>query len=124
MRRRVPRAKYDEAVMLYLRERRRRLDVEEKLGEKDAAIRQMQGLVQHQRDQQPDAPLPYQPARGEARLQQLLALSEKARRALDADRSELITANVELTREVRELREALAAATAPGPTVTYDGRPA
>jgi hypothetical protein len=106
MRRRVPRAKYDEAVMLYLRERRRRLDVEEKLDEKDAAIRQMQGLVQHQRDQQPNAPLPYpEPLTGDAELRRQLALAKRALAETAARCTELQQANVSLTAQLAESRE-------------------
>jgi hypothetical protein len=63
------------------------------------------------RDEKPATPISYpKPSPAAVRLLQLLSLSEKARRALDEDRSELIHVNVQLTREVRELREAAAAA--------------
>ncbi|MGW5616214.1 hypothetical protein [Streptomyces sp. NPDC003877] len=116
----VSRARYDQLHRLYQGEVKRRQDTEHLLGEKDVAIARMQGLVEHHRDQHPDSPINYPaPSPENVRLRQQLRLSEKARRALDADRSELIQTNVQLTREVRELREALAATSAPA-----EGRPA
>ncbi|WP_033307388.1 hypothetical protein RFN58_07135 [Streptomyces iakyrus] len=110
----VSRARYDQMSRQCEREAAARVAAERKLDEKDVAIARMQGLVEHHRDQHPDAPINYPaPSPETVRLKQQLSLSEKARRALDDDRSELIGVNVQLTREVRELREALAAATAP-----------
>ncbi|WP_333744103.1 hypothetical protein [Streptomyces ardesiacus] len=106
----VRREKYARLERLYQHEARLRAEAEQRVDEKDAAILRMQSLVQHHRDEHPDTPIQYQPAQGDARLRQQLDLSERARRALDTDRSELIAANVQLTREAQQLREELAAA--------------
>jgi chromosome segregation ATPase len=109
----VTRARFDQLDRQLQREVKRRQDAEQALeqlaADKQIAITRMQGLVEQHRDQHPDAPLNYlAPSPEVVRLRQQLALSEKARRALDAARSELIGTNVQLTREVRELREAAA----------------
>lgn len=101
---------YDKAFHLMASAQKRAETAERLVEEKDRAILQLQGLVAQYRDGHPDAPLSYQPATGDARLQQLLALSEKARGALDAERTELIRINVQLTHEVAELRGAAAPA--------------
>lgn len=110
----VSRTKHIKAIRQLQREVEARVVAERKLDEKDRVIARMQGLVEHHRDQHPDSPINYPaPSPEDVRLRQQLRLSEEARRALDADRSELIDHNVQLTWQVRELREALAAATAP-----------
>ena len=103
----VSRARFDQLDRQLQREVKRREDAEQKLDEKDTAILRMQGLVEQHRDEHPTAPLPYPaPSPEIVRLKQQLHLSEQARRALDAQRSELIDANTALTREVHDLREA------------------
>lgn len=114
----VRRSKHDALRSLYERETRRRAEAEQRVGEKDTVILRLQSLVAHHRDKHPDTPIQYQPAQGNARLRQRLDLSERARRALDTDRSELIAANVQLTRETQQLRDELAAAR------TVEGSPA
>ncbi|WP_322501777.1 hypothetical protein TR631_33640 [Streptomyces rochei] len=108
----VTREKYARLRSLYEHEARRRTEAEELAEQREKAIHRMQSLVAHHRDEHPDTPIQYQPAQGDARLRQRLDLSERARRALDTDRSELIAANVQLTREVQQLRDELAAARA------------
>lgn len=105
----VSREKYARLHRLYEHETKKRAEAEQLADQRETAIHRMQSLVQHHRDEHPDTPIQYQPAQGDARLRQQLALSERARRALDTDRSELIAVNVDLTREVQQLREALAA---------------
>jgi chromosome segregation ATPase len=106
----VSREKYARLNRLYEHEAAKRAEAEQRVDEKDTAIHRLQSLITHQRDEQPDTPIQYEPATGDARLRQRLDLSERARRSLDTDRSELIAANVELTREVQQLRDELAAA--------------
>ncbi|MFC7983860.1 hypothetical protein [Streptomyces sp. NPDC057336] len=108
----VTREKYARLNRIYQHEAAKRAEAEQRVDEKDAAILRLQSLVAHHRDEHPDTPIQYQPAQGDARLRQRLDLSERARRALDSDRSELIAANVQLTREVQQLRDELAAARA------------
>ena len=108
----VSREKYARLNRLYQHEAAKRAEAERRVDEKDAAILRLQSLVAHHRDEHPDTPIQYQPAAGDSRLRQRLDLSERARRALDSDRSELIAANVQLTREVQQLRDELAAARA------------
>ncbi|WP_370665374.1 hypothetical protein [Streptomyces sp. IBSBF 2507] len=105
----VRRSKHNALRSLYQHEAKKRAEAEQLADQRETAIHRMQSLVQHHRDEHPDTPIQYQPAVGDARLRQQLALSERARRALDTDRSELIAVNVDLTREVQQLREALAA---------------
>ncbi|MFE1205692.1 hypothetical protein ACFW5V_28810 [Streptomyces sp. NPDC058762] len=106
----VRRSKYNALRSLYQHEAKKRAEAEQLAAQRETAIHRMQSLVAHHRDEHPDTPIQYQPAQGDARLRQRLDLSERARRALDTDRSELIAANVDLTREVQQLRERLAAA--------------
>lgn len=106
----VRRSKHDALRSLYQHEARRRAEAEQLADQRESAIHRLQSLVAHHRDEHPDTPIQYQPAQGDARLRQRLALSERARRALDTDRSELIAANVQLTREAQQLRDELASA--------------
>ncbi|UOB09133.1 hypothetical protein MQE23_08715 [Streptomyces sp. HP-A2021] len=126
MRRRVARAKHDEVVGLFFRERKRRLDAEKLSEEKDATISQLQALVQHHRDQKADAPLDYpKPGPVEVELRKQLALRDKTITVFVEERLELIRINDVLNQQLRDKAEALAEATTDTtPTVTYDGRPA
>lgn len=78
---------------------------EAQLAEKDAANQRLISQLQHHRDEHPDTPVAVQPAVGDARLVQLLALSEQARRALDAQLVTLTWANSLQEKELHELRK-------------------
>jgi hypothetical protein len=99
-------AKYKALLRRCERETAAREAAERKLDEKDAALLKMQGLVQHQRDQYPTAPLPYPQAPvGDAELRRQLALAKRAL-AETVDRCvALQDANVSLTEELRAQRE-------------------
>lgn len=97
----VSRSRYNQLRAMYEHEAERRRKAENLAAERLSTITRMAGELDRLRDAKPDSPL----QTGNARLRQLLHLSEKARRALDADRSELIAVNVQLTRELHELRD-------------------
>jgi hypothetical protein len=104
----VARWKFDRLDRLYLGEQKRRQEAEQKLAEKDAANLKLVALLQHHRDENPDSPVAVQPATGDARLTQLLALSEQARKHLDQQCLTLHWANLQQERELCQLREQLA----------------
>lgn len=108
----VTRAKCAVLRSLYEHEARRRTEAEELAAQREKTIHRMQSLVEHHRDEHPDTPIQYQPATGDARLRQQLRLSERARAALDATAGELTWVNTQLTHEVQQLRDELAAARA------------
>lgn len=81
---------------------------EQKLAEKDAANERLIAQLQHHRDEYPDSPVAVQPAVGDARALQLLALSEGARRDLDARCLELHRVNVLQEHEIAQLQQQLA----------------
>jgi hypothetical protein len=96
----VTRAKYDSLLRRYQGETKRRQEAEELAASRSTAITSLQQLIEHHRDQKPDAPVSHpRPADGDARLRQQLRLSEKARAALDADRAELLRINDQLNRQ-------------------------
>ena len=101
-------AKYNDQQRILAGERKRRHDAEQRLAEREAAILRLQSLVTHHRDEHPDAPVAVQPATGDARLVQQLALSERARKHLDAQCLTLHWTNVQLERELVQVREQLA----------------
>jgi hypothetical protein len=107
----VTRARYNRDLAAERAETRRVKQVKDEFWQQRDAAQELAdqrlAAIEQLRDAKPDAPLNYPaPSPEVVRLRQQLNLSEKARRALDADRSELIGINVQLTREVRELREA------------------
>ncbi|MFD0052987.1 hypothetical protein ACFVHR_04585 [Streptomyces sp. NPDC127168] len=105
----VSREKYARLERLLQHEARRRTEAEQLADQRETAIHRLQSLVEHHRDEHPETPIQYQPAVGDARLRQRLELSERARAALDATASELTWTNVQLTRQVQELQDELAA---------------
>ncbi|MGW9058859.1 hypothetical protein [Streptomyces sp. NPDC055733] len=105
----VRRSKHDALRSLYEHEARRRAEAEQLADQRETAIHRLQSLVAHHRDEHPDTPIQYQPATGDARLRQRLELSERARAALDATALDLGRANVQLTRQVQELQDEIAA---------------
>ncbi|MET8766373.1 hypothetical protein [Streptomyces sp. NPDC004658] len=108
-------AKYNDLRRILDGESRRRQEAEDKVDRQTAAILRLQSLVEHHRDEHPDSPVPVQPATGDARLVQQLALSERARKALDEQILTLHWTNVVLERELAAAHEQLAALqTAPG----------
>jgi hypothetical protein len=101
-------ATHNRTLRILAGESRRRQEAEAKLVEKDTAILRLQSLVEHHRDEHPDAPVVVQPATGEARLVQQLALSERARKQLDQQCLTLHWANLQQEHELCQLREQLA----------------
>ena len=108
-------AKHKNALRVLAGELKR--ETEQKLAEKDAAILQLQGLVQEHREQPPAPVLPVVDdshlweqafARERSKLLQQLALSEGARKALASQLGAAQDANDSLTRELHDLRQGVA----------------
>ncbi|MFF8997093.1 hypothetical protein ACF1GW_30835 [Streptomyces achromogenes] len=69
----------------------------------------LRSQLQHLQDEHPDTPVSVQPAVGDARVAQLLDLSERARRSLDEQVRRLHAANLVQEQEIVVLRSQLAA---------------
>ncbi|MET9012273.1 hypothetical protein ABZX74_15345 [Streptomyces olivaceoviridis] len=111
----VARTRFDRVVRLLDGETRRRQEAEDKAARQTVTIQRLQSQVAHDQDEHPTTPVPVQPATGDARLVQQLALSERARKALDERVLELHRANMHQEHELTQLREQLAALqTVPG----------
>ncbi|MCG0066526.1 hypothetical protein L0F81_25130 [Streptomyces tricolor] len=108
-------AKYNDLRRSLAGESKRRQEAEQQVENQKTAITRLQAQLAHDRDEHPDSPVPVQPATGDARLVQQLALSERARKALDERVLELHRANMHQEHELTQLREQLAALqTVPG----------
>lgn len=105
----VSRARFEQMRRLYEGQTAKRQEAEDKAERQSAAILRLQSLVEHHRDEHPDSPVPVQPATGDARLVQELALSQRARKALDERVLELHRVNMHQEHELAALREQLAA---------------
>ncbi|MEU3529398.1 hypothetical protein AB0E62_37095 [Streptomyces sp. NPDC038707] len=69
----------------------------------------LRSQLQHLQDEHPDTPVSVQPAVGDARVAQMLALSERARRSLDEQVRALHKVNMQQEQEIVVLRVQLAA---------------
>ncbi|MGW7785988.1 hypothetical protein [Streptomyces tricolor] len=104
----VARTRFDRIARLLDGETRRRQDAEDKVARQTVTIERLQAQVAHEQDEHPTTPVSVQPAVGDARLVQLLDLSERARRSLDAQCLDLHWTTVVQEREILQLREQLA----------------